>query len=120
MIDAAAGKAVKVVFLQLGALPKGRRYRRIWMNRKIEEFVSSQEQRLKAENPDRELPSLDQRIRRQRHHSDQCLNDFRALAMYLDSSVELLEFNYRDCFENFERISESLQKFLKEKLLYPK
>jgi hypothetical protein len=118
-IDEAAGMAVKVVSIQLGYLPRGRRYRIVWMDRPIEEIAASQETMLKQENPDRPLPPLAARIQALREHRDQALETFRKAAAAPESGLGLLEIPYADCLRDPAGITRQLADFLGGQLPAP-
>src|SRR5262249_3656423 len=57
-VDAAAGKAVKVIYALLRHLPAGFEYRVVWMRRRLDEVIASQDRMLgrRGGAPPRDLP----------------------------------------------------------------
>lgn len=114
----AAGQAVKVVSLHLGALPLNLPYRVIWMSRELGAVDRSQ-RAMRAARTQPEAARAEVGVETLRKHRDGVLARLREEAGRPGGRLALLEVDYRDCIENTDTVVTRLQAFLGELLPHP-
>lgn len=116
VIDEAAGMVVKIVSTQLSALPRGRKYQLIWMDRPVEEIAASQGKMILTEHPDRDLPTNEKRTEVLAQHREECLSTFRAIAADQNTDLDLIEISYHECLSDAPTACKRIAEFLGNQL----